>query len=241
MDRMQGPIEKLSSTEVVRVLGTGPYSCCPSASIMKKLKPSAGSTKVRKKAKKRQSEGTRSPTPSSRTLGVTVRHRSPCHFFLHESPQTEDTDFHRRPKGPEENVPPLLNVLISSTLRPTPTLPARVKRRCLCFSSEKAEDHVGGGSSMTMVKLTSRGAHHVFSALASRPGSAESSNLVPFADNTRKVLRKETAEAAVKDYRNQVQEHDAVIHPSLGPGNSCPDQEVKSCRSLGHRLSPVHP
>ncbi|KAG0715152.1 hypothetical protein GWK47_012624 [Chionoecetes opilio] len=59
------------------------------------------------------------------------------------------------------------------------------------------------------VKLTSRGAHHVFSAIAADQGvlSPSTSSI----RRHRKVLRKETAEAAVKDYRNQVQEHDAVL------------------------------
>ncbi|KAG0710846.1 hypothetical protein GWK47_021956 [Chionoecetes opilio] len=59
------------------------------------------------------------------------------------------------------------------------------------------------------VKFTSRGAHHVFSAIA-----ADQEVLSPSTSSIRrhrKVLRKETAEAAVKDYRNQVQEHDAVL------------------------------
>ncbi|KAG0723758.1 hypothetical protein GWK47_041996 [Chionoecetes opilio] len=59
------------------------------------------------------------------------------------------------------------------------------------------------------VKLTSRGAHHVFSAIAADQGvlSPSTSSI----RRHRKVLRKETADAAVKDYRNQVQEHDAVL------------------------------
>ncbi|KAG0717412.1 hypothetical protein GWK47_054508 [Chionoecetes opilio] len=188
--------------EVVRVLGTGPYSCCPAAINHEKLETLVGKYEVRKKAKKRQSEGDKvSDALLQGHLASLFRHRSPCHFFLHDPPQQKDKDFlddqrgqrkmvmstvdkesmakesrkherlaaERRRKEKElaetlergemielvTGVPPLLNVLIHQLLRPTPTL-LLGKRRCLCFSSEKAEITKEVAAAADRVKLTSR-------------------------------------------------------------------------------------
>ncbi|KAG0729745.1 hypothetical protein GWK47_029756 [Chionoecetes opilio] len=88
------------------------------------------------------------------------------------------------------------------------------------------------------VKLTSRGAHHVFSAIAADQGVLSPS--ISSIRRHRKVLRKETAEAAVKDYRNQVQEHDAVLILHW-TGKLLPDQKVKVMSIAWPSLSLVRP
>ncbi|KAG0724266.1 hypothetical protein GWK47_040937 [Chionoecetes opilio] len=240
---------------VVRVWERAHIPVVPLRSIMKKLETLVGKYEVRKKAKKRQSEGDKvSDALLQGHLASLFDIAAPAtsSFMIHL--KQKDKDFLDDQRGQRKMVMSTVDKeSMAKESRKHERLAAERRRKeelaetlergemyelvtgssataeCADSSTSSSDTNSSARGSAAAsasrpkrlkitkevaaaadrVKLTSRGAHHVFSAIAADQGvlSPSTSSI----RRHRKVLRKETAEAAVKDYRNQVQEHDAVF------------------------------
>ncbi|KAG0714933.1 hypothetical protein GWK47_013123 [Chionoecetes opilio] len=176
---------KLSSTKSSE-FGTGPYSCLSAAINQEKLETLVGTYEVRKKGEKTSLRGDKvSDAPPPGTLASTVFDIDGPLPLLPplNPPQTKDRNF-LDDKGPEENV---------------------MTGRCLCFSSEKGEDHERrwGSSSLQCQVYLPRSPPR-----SSLPSAADQGVLSPSTSSIRRpsesVAESRQQEAAVKDYRHQV-------------------------------------